>query len=175
MAFIKPSCTHNERLSCHHQWNLHRWFLEKNIRYRIIVPGLGKDAADWTQVEMCKCAKKKEFKELLLDVNLSWQCLQKISLPAICQLMLGFRSSHSLHCNALSATRKSPGKKLEQADLWKSRTMTDAIRMAETNSWKWPTFGSLWPTERRLLLIHYLQCSAKYDIFEDFVFDLVHV
>ena len=34
-------------------------------------------------------------------------------------------------------------KKFEQADLWKSRTMTDAIRVTETNSWKWPTFGAL--------------------------------
>ena len=95
---------------------------------------------------MCKCAKKKEFREWpMLDLNLSWQCLQKISLGPICHRLVRFPSSHSLHCYALSRERKSPEK---VGDLWKSHTMTDPIWMTGTNSLKRTTFGILWPTEQ---------------------------
>ena len=67
-------------------------------------------------------------------------------------------------------------KKSEQADLWKSHTMTDAIRMTETNSWKWPTFGPLWPTEKEAAFDSLSTTLWKiYDIFKEFVFDLTHV
>ena len=84
IPFIKTSCcTHNERLmSSRQKWNLHPWFLTK---ITVIVPGLGKDAEEclWSQIEMCKCAEKKELEEPPLDLNLSWQRLQKISLQFV--------------------------------------------------------------------------------------------
>ena len=84
-----------------------------------------------------------------LDLNLSWRGLRKISFPAICQLMLGFRTDHSVHCNALCSPRKSHAKVRAGRSLEKARTMTDAIWMTETNRWKWPTFGLLWPAAEK--------------------------
>ena len=103
---------------------------------------------------MCKCAKKKEFREWpMLDLNLSWQCLQKISLGQFVTGWFAFPAATrfiATHCQEREKVRKKweiSGKVTQ----WLIQSGWQGL-----TAWNGPLLASFDQRNKRMFLIRYL-------------------